>query len=162
MKLLLCFLVLLTNCSGKELNTYKFELNLKEVYVKKAISELIRSRKINKDSCILRVVFAETLTHQYAYVSPSTLKPNYNNFEPEGWLTIDGVFIIICQSGNFYKRNNDIIIEIDSTINNSKINLSSNEGAIVEPAGTRIIYCLRTGLVETDNNFYKVSDEECK
>jgi hypothetical protein len=138
-----------------------YRLALQPAYLRTAVSHYLRTARLAKDSAFVRLVFLETITHQYTYFSASPLRPNYQLAQPEGWFIQEGVLVVVMQAGDFYRRNTQVEKEVDYQLDSLRVKLRSGAGAIVEPSGRRLSYCLRTKASTWDDNFYKVADDEC-
>jgi hypothetical protein len=155
---------LLTACtptSAPHLPRTAYRLALQPAYLQTAVSTYLRTAHLPKDSAFVRLVFFETISHQYTYFSASSLRPNYQLAQPEGWFIHEGVLVVVMQAGAFYRRNAQIEKEVDYQLDSLRVKLSSSDNAIVEPSGQRLIYCLRTKSSAWDDNFDKVADGEC-
>jgi hypothetical protein len=138
-----------------------YRLALQPAYLHPAVSTYLRTAHVPKDSAFVRLVFFETISHQYAYFSASSFRPNYQLAQPEGWFIQEGVLVVVMQAGDFYRRNTQVEKEVDYQLDSLGVKLKSSAGALVEPSGRRLRYCLRTKASAWDDNFYKVADDEC-
>ncbi len=160
MKNIFIIAALLSNCSGEKVTNF-YKVKISNEHFASKLNEFIIQNKLDDKKSIVRVVFLETVSHQYMYVSPSHFKPNYKYFEPEGWLISNNVLVLVCQNGNFYQRSDFVKQEIDREIKTLSIKLAEPGATIVEPDGTRYSYCIKSKKIEVDNVFDKLPDDEC-
>jgi hypothetical protein len=103
--LVLGLLVACTPGNSPLLPRTAYRLALQPAYLHPAVSTYLRTAHVPKDSAFVRLVFFETISHQYSYFSTSSFRPNYQLAQPEGWFIQEGVLVVVMQAGDFCRRN---------------------------------------------------------
>jgi hypothetical protein len=159
---LLCLGLLPTCTPGSAPSTHTtYRLTLHPGYLHAAVHDYLQAARLPKDSAFVRVVFLETITHQYVYFSETSLLPNYQLAQPEGWFIQGGVLMVVMQAGEFYQRNSQVEKEVAYQLDSLKVKLTSNAGATVEPSARRLSYCVQTKAITWDDEVMKLADDEC-